>query len=162
MERELEFVNFIESHKNLIHSIANVYCYNNTEKEDLIQEIIFQLWKSFPNYKSNYKFSTWSYRIALNVCISYIRKTTVRNKALKNYNNSFNFNLETEMPKENEKLNLLYKALEFLKPIEKAIITLNLNGCGNKEISEIMGITPSNVGTRLMRIKKKLKKQIIK
>jgi RNA polymerase sigma-70 factor (ECF subfamily) len=128
---------------------------------DLVQEIVLQLWKSFPKYDSSFKFSTWAYRIGLNICISYVRKTIVRNNAIKEYKEFIKVDID-ENSQEIENLNRLYTVFEILKPIERAIITLNLEGCSNKEIAEIIGISANNVSTRILRIKNKLKNQLIK
>ena len=156
MSQELQFTEYINSHKNLILKVVSVYCYNSDERKDLVQEIVLQLWKSFPKYDSSFKFSTWAYRIALNVSISYVRKTTVREKAIKEYKEFIEVDI-AENSQENEKLQRLYKVFEVLKPIERAIITLNLEACSNKEIAEIIGISANNVSTRILRIKNKLK-----
>lgn len=160
MNQKKEFIAFINSHKNLILKVASIYCSDTEDRKDLVQEIILQLWKSFPKYNPNYKLSTWSYRIALNVSISYVRKTTNRNKAINRYGEFIEYKVEDKPFQEDGNLNKLYKALEILNPIDRAIITLNLDGCGNKEISDIMGMSPSNVSTRILRIKKKLKKHL--
>ncbi len=161
MNQELQFNEYIKSHKNLILKVTSIYCYNSEERKDLVQEIVLQLWKSFPKYDSSFKFSTWAYRIALNVCISYVRKTIVRNKAIQEYKDFIEVNI-VENSEESENLNRLYQVFEILRPIEKAIITLSLEECSNKEIAEIIGITPTNVSTRIFRIKNKLKNHLSK
>jgi len=162
LNTDRKFITFINSHKKLILKIANVYCFDKEERKDLVQEIILQLWRSFPNYNSEFKLSTWAYRIALNVCISYVRKTTVRNKALLEYKAIIEWREIEASPQDDENLRKIYQALEILKSIEKAIITLHLDGCSNQEIAEIIGISPSNVSTRILRIKNKLKQHLIK
>jgi len=161
MNQELQFNEYIKSHKNLILKVTSVYCYNSEERKDLVQEIVLQLWKSFPKYDSSFKFSTWAYRIALNVCISYVRKTIVRNKAIQEYKDFIEIDI-VENSEESENLNRLYQVFNILRPIEKAIITLNLEECSNKEIAKIIGITPTNVSTRILRIKNKLKNHLSK
>jgi len=161
MNQELQFTEYINSHKNLILKVVSVYCYSPEERKDLVQEIVLQLWKSFPKYDSSFKFSTWAYRIALNISISYVRKTTVRDKALKEYKEFVEVDI-VENSEERENLDRLYKVFEILKPIERAILTLNLEGCSGREIAEIVGISPTNVSTRILRIKNKLKNQLTK
>ncbi len=161
MNQELQFNEYIKSHKNLILKVTSIYCYNSEERKDLVQEIVLQLWKSFPKYDSSFKFSTWAYRIALNVCISYVRKTIVRNKAIQEYKDFIEIDI-VENSEESENLNRLYQVFNILRPIEKAIITLNLEECSNKEIAKIIGITPTNVSTRILRIKNKLKNHLSK
>ncbi len=155
----MTFEDYIDSYKNLLFKIARIYCYNKEEQKDLVQEIVIQLWKAYPKYDSSYKLSTWTYRIALNVCISYVRKTTVRQKALDKYKEFVQIDIY-EDPVDEEKMRKLTQALSVLNSVERAIIMLNLDGSSNKEISKIIGITPSNVSTRLVRIKSKLRNEV--
>ena len=155
----MTFEDYIDSYKNLLFKIARIYCYNKEEQKDLVQEIVNQLWKAYPKYDSSYKLSTWTYRIALNVCISYVRKTTVRQKALDKYKEFVQIDIY-EDPVDEEKMRKLTQALSVLNSVERAIIMLNLDGSSNKEISKIIGITPSNVSTRLVRIKSKLRNEV--
>ncbi len=87
------FLSVIETHKGIIYKIANIYCKEREDKKDLVQEIILQLWKSFDNYNEQYKYSTWIYRIALNVAISFYRKETRRKEIAKPYSGGL-FNLD--------------------------------------------------------------------
>lgn len=153
---ETEFIEYLEGYKKLITKVARIYCKNTEDQKDLIQEIIIQLWKSFPKYDKTYSVSTWTYRIALNVSISYLRKESSRTK------NHFIFlqeiePLQTDDSLHDERLEKLYRFIELLKPIDKAIIILTLENCSNKEISEVMGMTTSNVSTKKLRIKEELK-----
>ncbi len=161
MNQDLQFTEYINSHKNLILKVVSVYCYSLEERKDLVQEIVLQLWKSFPKYDKSFKFSTWAYRIALNVCISYVRKTTVRDKGIKEYKEYVEVDI-VENSQESESLKRLYNVFEILKPIERAIITLHLDGCSNKEIADVIGISATNVSTRILRVKDKLKTHLIK
>lgn len=150
------FIEYLEGYKKLIAKVARIYCKDSEERKDLIQEIIIQLWKSFPKYDKTYSISTWTYRIAINVSISYLRKATSR----KNNHNDYlqqNELMQTEDRVTDEKLEQLYRFIELLKPIDKAIIILYMEGCSNKEISEVMGITVTNVSTRKLRVKEELK-----
>ncbi|MFT4567065.1 MAG: RNA polymerase sigma factor (sigma-70 family) [Saprospiraceae bacterium] len=155
----MTFEDYINSYKNLLFKIARIYCYNKEEQKDLVQEIVIQLWKAYPKYDSSYTLSTWTYRIALNVCISYVRKTTVRKKALDKYREFVQIDISEDAVDE-EKMTKLTQALSVLNSVERAIIMLNLDGSSNKEIAKIIGVTPSNVSTRLVRIKSKLRKEV--
>ena len=161
MTPEEKFTEYINNHKNLILKISSIYCWNKDDRQDLFQEIVLQLWKSFAKFNNSYAFSTWAYRIALNVSISYVRNTTIRNKDIQHYKDSIRLDY-SEIDGENENLLKLYNALKVLKPLDKAIISLNLEGCNNQEISKILGITTSNVSTRISRIKDRLKQNLIK
>ena len=156
MSQEEEFLEFLEQYKNLIFKISGIYCRKEEDRKDLIQEIILQLWKSFPHYDPKYALSTWAYRIALNISISYVRKTRTRNNALQQYKSSISL-IEVEADDKFQRKKL-YDSIAFLKPIDKAIISMHLDGCDNKEISTVLGMSVSNVSTRLSRIRQELKK----
>ena len=159
MSQEEKFITFLEDYKNLILKIASIYCRIEEDRKDLIQEIILQLWRSFPNYNNAFTLSTWTYRIALNVSISYVRKTTTRNKVIQGYKKHVDL-IQIEEDDIEEKLVLLHDSIQFLKPFDKAVISLHLEGCKNKTISDVLGITPSNVSTKLARIKQQLKNHL--
>jgi RNA polymerase sigma factor (sigma-70 family) len=154
--QEALFVEYLEGYKKLIAKVARVYCIDSEVRKDLIQDIILQLWRSFPNYDNTYSISTWTYRIALNVSISFLRKATSRTKTHSVYQDHIEF-FETNDEVIDEKLEQLYRFIDLLKPVDKAIIILHLEGCANKEISRVMGMSISNVSTKKQRIKEKLK-----
>ena len=126
------------------------------ERKDLIQDIIVQLWRSFQNYDSTYAISTWTYRIALNVSISYLRKATTRKNTHHSYHHEGEW-LHIQDTVVEENLDQLYRFIDLLKPIDKAIIILYLEGCANKEIAEVMGMSITNVSTKKQRITEELK-----
>ncbi len=145
----------LEKNKKLLLKIANVYRKNNEEIKDLVQEITLQLWKSFPDYNPEFAVSTWMYRIALNVSISFYRKEKSRKKLHQNFEQQTHiFYWEEQIL--DERFKQLYQFIEQLKAFEKALIVLYLEGKKNPEIAEIMGISATNVSTILNRIKTKL------
>ena len=150
-----EFLELLEKNKKLLLKIANVYGKNNEEIKDLVQEITLQLWKSFPDYNPEFAVSTWMYRIALNVSISFYRKEKSRKKLHQNFEQQTHiFYWEEQIF--DERFKQLYQFIEQLKAFEKALIVLYLEGKKNPEIAEIMGISATNVSTILNRIKTKL------
>ena len=150
-----EFLELLEKNKKLLLKIANVYGKNNEEIKDLVQEITLQLWKSFPDYNPEFAVSTWMYRIALNVSISFYRKEKSRKKLHQNYEQQTHiFYWEEQIL--DERFKQLYRLIEQLKAFEKALIVLYLEGKKNTEIAEILGISATNVSTILNRIKTKL------
>jgi len=152
------FLNLIEDHKGILYKITNSYCNKAEERQDLTQEIILQLWKSFDGYDTRFKPSTWIYRIALNTSISYYRKHKNRKQKTTELSKVFENSLEAEAAfEENPDLAMLRKFIQELKEIDKAIVLLYLDELSQKEIAAIMGISPTNVGTKLSRIKQKLK-----
>ena len=155
-----EFSNIIEEHKRIIFKVCNSYCSNPDDREDLAQEIIFQVWKSFEKYDEKYKAGTWIYRIALNVAISFYRH---KKRRLENFSAIDESVLEYSEPDTNgnqHQLKMLHESIEKLDPLNRAIMILYLDDKPYREISEILGISETNVATKLSRIKQKLKQQL--
>ena len=161
MQKEQEFVRIIKEHEGVIFKITSLYTDNRDDQKDLYQDVVYQLWKSFDSFRAESKISTWMYRIALNTALTRLKKSkrmgnsvsmdTVVLKHTENYNPEFE-----------EKLKLLYAHIKQLNVLEKGLMLLLLEGKKYEEISEITGLSPSNVATRISRIKQKLKTQIIK
>jgi RNA polymerase sigma-70 factor (ECF subfamily) len=156
-EQKQHFQNVIEQHKGILHKVARAYCPNEDDRQDLIQEMMIQVWLSIHRYNNQFKISTWFYRISLNVAISFYRKNTARaNK----YTELTEQLIETpvEDKSENERqLYLLDQFISELNEIDKALMILYLEDKSHTEIAEILGISVSNVGTKIGRIKDKLK-----
>jgi RNA polymerase sigma-70 factor (ECF subfamily) len=152
--REL-FLEVLENHKKIVFKIAFAYTQNKADRADLVQEIILQLWNSFHRYDATYKYSTWIYRIALNVSISFFRKGKTHSKIFLTEDETFlNVPQEEENYLEKEaNLKQMHAFISELKEIDKAIILLYLEDKSHQEIATIMGINKSNVGTRIGRIK---------
>lgn len=153
---ETVFIDHLESCKKLIAKIARAYCNDPEERKDLVQDITLQLWKSFPKYDKTFAITTWTYRIAINTSISFLRRNTAMKKKHQTYAREAEL-MHVEDEAVNENLTRLYHFIERLKAIDKAIMVLSLEGCPNKEISEVMGLSVSNVSTRKLRIKEQLK-----
>lgn len=158
-----QFIKTIDAHKKIIYKIVNSYCQNKEDRKDLEQEIIIQLWNSFDKYNSAYKYSTWMYRIALNVAISFYRKEKKGFIKSDFYNEESIFKIEEDTTEEqtvlNEHLKLLQEFIQNLNELNKALILLYLEEKSYQEISEILGITKTNVATKMNRIKLKLKNE---
>ena len=156
-----EFVSLIEKNQAIVHKVVNLYCDNKTDREDLFQEILLQLWKSYPSFKQLSKFTTWMYRIALNTAIAHFRKSD-RHKKEEHMPDLPDHHDEDESydEKENRK-QMLYKAINKLNRAEKAIIMLYMEENTYEEIAEITGMTVSNTGVKIKRTKEKLQ-QILK
>lgn len=155
------FVQLMQSNRGIILKICNSYCTDKDDRDDLAQEIIFNLWKAFANYTPDYKFSTWMYRIGLNVAISFYRKE-MRSIRFNTYSEDLMvFDDEDENKWEEESsLGLLQKFILELKEIDKSIMLLYLDQKSYGEIAEIVGITETNVATKISRIKINLKTKI--
>jgi len=155
-----QFISIINDNQNLIYKICCSYCSNTENRKDLQQEILIQLWNSFLNFDGRVKISTWIYRIALNTAISFYRsdsKHTDKNLSLDNSLISLS-NFEY-VPEPDENIVILYKFIENLKEMDKALILLYLEDNSYKDIAEIIGISETNVATKINRIKKILKEQ---
>lgn len=154
------FLNVIESNKGILYKVANSYCRNNEDRKDLIQEIILQLWKSYDNYNETFKYSTWMYRISLNVAISFYRKENSRKRISNPLTTDILDFSDTEISEEKETgLSILNQIILELNDLNKALMLLYLEEKSYKEISEIIGITETNVATKIGRIKSKIKKE---
>jgi len=157
------FIKTIDKHKKIIYKIVNSYCPNKEDRKDLEQEIIIQLWNSFDNYDDTYKYSTWMYRIALNVAISFYRKEKKWSSKNDFYNEESIFRIEEENSEEKTEIDyhliLLQKFINNLNELNKALMLLYLEEKSYEEIAEILGITKTNVATKISRIKLKLKNE---
>ena len=159
-EKEQEFLNRIESHKGILYKVSKMYMDNHDDQQDLFQEIICQLWKSYDSFRNESQFSTWMYRVAVNTAIVFLRKE--KRKVDK-------YEIASENIKEDEgdshikesQIDHFYKAVQKLEKIDKAIIFYQLEGFSHKESGENLGISEGNARVKLNRAKEKLK-EIIK
>ena len=160
MDREVEFVRTIKENEGVIFKITTIYTDNREDQRDLYQDIVYQLWKSFDAFRGEAKFSTWMYRIALNTALSRIKKNKRKGHALPIEQVVLT---QTELYDTvfEERIKILYEQIHQLNVLEKGLMLLLLEGKSYSEIAEITGLTPSNVGTRISRIKTKLKSKII-
>ncbi len=154
------FISILEGHKGIIHKVALAYTDNKEAKEDLVQEIVLQLWKSFHKYNPAFKYSTWIYRVALNVSLAASRKENNRAKRIDPLREEM---LSVAQSEESTVMVENYKKLqEFisgLKELDRAIMLLYLEEKSQKEMAEIMGMTPTNISTRIGRIKDVLRQK---
>jgi RNA polymerase sigma factor (sigma-70 family) len=157
---EKEFFRKINTCKGILHKISRMYWDTPEDREDLIQEIILQLWLSYPKFKEDSQFSTWMYRVAVNTAILYFKKETKRPDKQSITENTDIIDTETDYSK-NSQLEHFYKAVQELNQIEKALIFYFMEGKSHKEISENLGITEVNTRVKLSRTKEKLQ-EIIK
>jgi len=156
-QQQQDFQNIIEQHKGIFYKIARAYCPNEDDRQDLIQEMMIQVWQSNHRYNGQFKISTWLYRISLNVAITFYRKnTTSANKHTLLDEQTEQIPTDDKTADERQ-LVLLEKFISELKEIDKALMVLYLEDKSHAEIAEILGMSSSNVGTKIARIKEKLK-----
>jgi RNA polymerase sigma-70 factor (ECF subfamily) len=155
-----DFTTLIEQNKGIIIKVCNSYCFDKNDREDLTQEIIYQLWKSHSSFNSHSKFSTWMYRVALNVAISFYRKKTKSNVVVPL--NESHINIEDEISDADEKekrVILLQRFINEMKELDRALTLLYFEEKSYSEIAEILGISETNVATKLNRIKTRLRQK---
>lgn len=161
MQTQSEFIEIIKLNEGIIYKIALFYAVNKEDQQDLYQEIVYQLWKSFDNFRGDAKLSTWMYKIALNTAITFFKNEKKKGKTIA-FNNKLFDKIDYKDNLTENRIKLLHNQIEELNKVEKGIILLFLEGKTYDEISKITGFTASNVGTRLARIKQKLKSRIKK
>lgn len=151
------FLDILEKNIGIIIKISGAYTNSVQDKEDLINDITLELWKSFGRFKGESKISTWIYRVALNTSMNFNRKKKSDRLYFPADLNQFeNANWITEPP-DSSHSEIMYRCIEELNQLNKAIILLYLDGNSYDEISEITGISRTNVGTRISRIKEQIK-----
>jgi RNA polymerase sigma factor (sigma-70 family) len=153
---QAEFIEVIEKNKKLIYKVSQMYCNSTIDKKDLFQDIISNLWASYPGFQNKSKVSTWIYRIALNTAITWFRDNAKQSKNIEYVNLVPQLTNETDHSI-GELYDQLYYAIDMLGKIDKAIILLILDEYSYEEIAEIVGLSKTNVATKINRIKLKLK-----
>ncbi|MCH7523855.1 MAG: sigma-70 family RNA polymerase sigma factor [Bacteroidetes bacterium] len=152
------YTSSILPYSGIIIKICRAYTDTQEDFEDYYQEVCLQIWRSKDRFRGDSKWSTWIYRLSLNICLTLIKK-----KKKKRQHHASNYELTAEATEDNnafsdESLNLLYDAIRKLTEVDRAVILLYLEEKPNKEIAEIIGTTPNNIGVRVNRIKERLKK----
>ncbi|WP_072530423.1 RNA polymerase sigma factor [Bacteroides ilei] len=154
-QNEKDFLALLETHKRIIYKVCYMYTTDTVQLDDLYQETVLNLWKAFPSFRRDSSSATWIYRISLNTCISFRRKSRREVQAI-------TLPVNMEISDENDgnrkaQLTELYRLIHTLGPLERALILLWLEERSYEEIAQIIGLTKTNVGVRLNRIKEKLK-----
>jgi RNA polymerase sigma-70 factor (ECF subfamily) len=155
---EDRFVTLLEEHKRILYKVATSYCRNPADRQDLVQEMAVALWKSFGRYDDRYRFSTWMYRIALNVAISFYRSEVRRTRHTVPAGNSvLEIATAPESAAPDDEFRLLQNLMQQLDELDRALLILYLDGNPHDTIAGILGISETNVGTKISRIKQKLR-----
>ena len=152
------FQTLLDEHKKILYKVCNSYCRNVDDREDLAQEIVIQLWRSFETFDGRCQFSTWMYRIALNVAISFYRRESTRARyVLSDEERVLSAIDETATP--SAELQALYQLIEELEPLNKALVLLYMDGNSYAEIAEVLGISETNVATKISRLKQTMRQE---
>ena len=159
-EIEQEFIDQVMDDQGIVHKVCGMYCNNIEDRKDLFQEILINLWKSYPSFRGDSKFSTWMYRVSLNVALQRLRKATKKKEdaTLPADFDEIAYQPEESLPE--KELQMMHAAINQLSDVEKAIVMMYLEEIGNEEIAEIMGISQNYVRVKMTRIREKLKKLV--
>lgn len=152
------FIRLVSEHRGMLYKVCRLYCFSASDRQDLFQEIVYQLWRSYPSFRGEARISTWLYRIALNTAISGLRKqrrliTSVDPGRLPTEWHDIQYPAEKE-----EQLQLLYAAIDKLTEVEKALTMLYLEDKSYQEMEDILGISQNNLRVKMNRIRDKLRK----
>ena len=160
LKSEHNFVELLQKHQNIVHKICRIYTDNEHAHKDLFQEISIQLWKAFPKFRGDSKFSTWMYRVGLNTAITLYRKSlrTINSQPIESV--AYKLSYQDYDDTKDQQLKMIYTAVKKLNDIDKGIVFLYLENKNYKEISDTLGISEVNARVRMNRIKKKLKTQL--
>jgi RNA polymerase sigma factor (sigma-70 family) len=155
------FVALLDSHPRIVAKIARMYCWHADDRKDLVQEITLQLWRAFPGYDNRRPFSTWMYRIALNVAISFVRRAGRRAQHAAPLDPE---SLEQIPHHDDEDSDPLLAALEVfvsrLDALNRALLVLYLEDHSYKDIAEVLGISETNVATKVSRLKQRIRENL--
>lgn len=150
-DKESEFIRLLEAHSGIIYKVTRIYAKNASDEQDLRQEVVYQAWRSYANFKGASKFSTWLYRVALNTALTHAKKDRKESPG---------FDSDWQVAPAGDERAQLMSHIRKLNDAEKLVIMLHLDGYGNEEIALISGISKNHVAVRLHRIKEKLSKAI--
>lgn len=150
----------LDEHRGIVFKLANAYCRAREERDDLVQEICLQLWRAFPRYDPERRFSTWMYRVALNTAISFARTRQARERRSVPLDESLVPATSEPVRASVERVGQLYRVMDGLGELERALLLLYLEEHSYRDIAEVLGISETNVGTKLNRLKLKIRREL--
>jgi RNA polymerase sigma-70 factor (ECF subfamily) len=153
----LDFQSLMAAHRGILLKIAASYCRLPDDRADLAQEMSLQLWRAWPSFEPGRRFSTWMYRIALNVAISQLRRQPDAHETLDEEHSQL-VGAQDVDAEQRERMALVQAAMQSLGALDRALLVLHLEGCSHRESGEVLGISEGNVATRLGRIKQQLRR----
>lgn len=156
------FQTLLEQHRKIVFKVANTYCRHGEDRRDVAQEICAQLWRAFPGYDEKRAFSTWMYRIALNVAISFVRSNGQRERHASELDESIDIAIDdsTRIHETDENVRALQLFIEQQDPLHRALLLLYLEERSYRDIAEILGISETNVATKINRLKQRIREHI--
>jgi RNA polymerase sigma-70 factor (ECF subfamily) len=159
---QTDFEALLELHRGIIFKTINTYCWRPEDRDDLAQEISTQLWRAWPKYDASRPFPTWMYRIALNVAISFVRREAQHRRVFTPLEEDLHDtgSPHSKEPDITERMERLRRFIAAEPPFERALLLLYLEDKPQKEIAEILGITSTNVSTKVSRLKQRIRTEI--
>ena len=154
LQQQEVFKEWLSKHRGLLFKVLRAYAFNPEDREDLFQEITLQVWRSIPNFKGKSAVTTWLYRIALNTAISW--STKERKHSKQTPIESADHLIEEKEHDLDERVAWLYEEIKKMNEVDRSITLLLLEGISYKEMAEMLGISESNIGVKIHRIKKEL------
>ena len=159
-DAEARFGELLERHRGIVFKVAATYCRNPADREDVAQEIVTQLWRAFPKFDATRTFSTWMYRIALNVAISFVRGNSVRERHTVALDETHDVeDGSAGAAEQDERTRLLYAFIDRLDELNRALLLLYLDEHSYRDIAAILGITETNVATKISRLKQRFARE---
>jgi RNA polymerase sigma-70 factor (ECF subfamily) len=154
IEHQRQFSEWLERHKGLIFKVVRAYAFTTQDREDLFQDVAAQLWRSIPRFQGQSKESTWIYRVALFSAISWARREQRHREGRQSLEGVERMSVDVTAT--DDRLEWLYERIGRLNPVDRSLILLSLDGFSYREMAEVLGISESNVGVKLHRIKRRL------
>jgi RNA polymerase sigma factor (sigma-70 family) len=155
-EARAQFHELLERHRKIVFKVANTYAREAEDRADLAQEIVAQCWRAFPGYDASRSFSTWIYRIALNVAISFVRGAAQRDRHSVALDESLH-DIAVAEAESDERVRELHRCIDRLDPLNRALLMLYLDERSYRDIAEILGISETNVATKIGRLKQRIR-----
>jgi len=161
-ERGQQFQELLERHRGIVFKVANTYSRDPHDRADLTQEIATQLWRAFATYDGQRQFSTWMYRIALNVAISFVRRSSQHERHTEALDEAQHDTVGASgaEPQIDEQVRLLHRCIDALDPLNRALLLLYLDERSQRDIADILGISETNVATKIGRLKQRLRSEM--
>jgi RNA polymerase sigma factor (sigma-70 family) len=154
------FVERLDRHRGILFKVAAAYCSSPADREDLVAETIAALWRSYGRFDGRSSFATWMHRIAVNVAISFYRSETRKRRGFVAAGESVLERIPAPDAETDDRLDLVRELIGRLDPLDRALMLLYLEDYSHAEIASVLGISESNVGTKIGRIKERLKRNV--
>nr|WP_236550970.1 sigma-70 family RNA polymerase sigma factor [Luteimonas sp. 9C] len=156
------FTRLLQDHHGIVATVAASYCRDPDDRADLAQDIAVQLWRAWPDYDPSRAFSTWMYRIALNVAISAVRSATVRHRHAVPLDETLH-DLADPAPRDpqaEQQVRALHRFIHAQAPLDRALLLLYLDDRSHRDIAEILGLSETNVATKISRLRQRIRTEL--